>query len=376
MTAADLRAIARAAVDGAPESWVVGGAVRDELLGRPVLDLDVACREPEAAARRAARATGGAPFPLSERHGGWRVVLDDGRTLDFTPLAEGGLLADLAVRDFTVNAIASPLAGGPGGSPAAGEPVDPHGGILDLAAGLLRAVTPGALDADPLRLLRAVRLEDELGLRLSPATEAAVAARAALVTRPAGERVLAELVRLSPAGWQRLAGLGLLAALGGDPAGLARLPGDLPAPGPDILLAAGLGRALLRLPVSNEQRRRAKAVLAAEPPADPADLRALHRFRRATEPWTLDALALRGHGPASPLACAVLAARAADPAEPLLRGDELGLPPGPAIGRLLALVEEERAAGAVATREDALALARAALAHDLAAPDADPKDAP
>ena len=58
------------------EAYVVGGALRDELLGRPVLDLDVVCADPEAAARKLARATGGSPFPLSAEHGGWRVVLD------------------------------------------------------------------------------------------------------------------------------------------------------------------------------------------------------------------------------------------------------------------------------------------------------------
>src|SRR5215210_6572610 len=89
------------------EAWVVGGAVRDELLGRPVVDLDIACREPEAAARR----YGGPVFPLSERHGAWRVALADGRTVDFTPLRDG-IETDLATRDFTINAIARPLAGG------------------------------------------------------------------------------------------------------------------------------------------------------------------------------------------------------------------------------------------------------------------------
>lgn len=368
--AVDLRATARAAVEHAAttapapgsapagaaphgDAWVVGGAVRDEILGRPILDLDVACTQPEAAARAAARATGGAPFPLSERHGAWRVVLDDGRTLDFTPLA-GDLATDLAQRDFTVNAIASPLVGG--------DPVDPHGGLPDLADGILRMVSAAALDADPVRLLRAVRFENELGLAMDAATEAAVRERAALVTQPAGERVLAELRRLTPAGWRRLDDVGLLAALGGNAAALPAEPardGDTA----DLLLVAALGEALLRLPVANEQRRYATTLLRAEPPADLGQ-RAIHRYRRTTEPWALDALhllATRGDlGPdlAAPAAAAVTAARAADPAEPLLRGDELGLPPGPAIGRILDRIAEERAAGTITTRDEALALAR------------------
>src|SRR5436305_10153521 len=87
-------------------AWVVGGAVRDELLGRPLVDLDVACREPERAAKAYADRAGGAVFSLSERHGAWRVARRDGRTVDFTPLPGEGIEADLATRDFTVNAIA------------------------------------------------------------------------------------------------------------------------------------------------------------------------------------------------------------------------------------------------------------------------------
>src|SRR5712692_9276276 len=96
--------IAREVLSG-EEAWVVGGAVRDELLGRPVVDLDVACAEPRAAACDYARRSGGAPFPLSERHGAWRVAHPDGRTVDFTPL-RAGIEADLVTRDFTINAIA------------------------------------------------------------------------------------------------------------------------------------------------------------------------------------------------------------------------------------------------------------------------------
>ena len=351
----DLRALARNALAG-EEAWIVGGAVRDELLGRPVVDLDVACADPERAARQTSRASGGAAFPLSERHGAWRVMLEDGRTLDFTPLA-GSLLDDLAARDFTVNAVATALAGGP--------PIDPHDGLGDLGAGVLRLVTAGALDDDPLRLLRAVRFEDELGLRLEPASETAVCARVALVARPAGERILGELRRLSAGGWRRLDELGLLAGLGGSLAGIDRLlvgasagastgapAGDV---SPELLLVAALGESLLRLPVSNELRRYAQTLVRAVLPAD-RSARSIHRFRRATEPWALDALTLLGAAPE--LAAAVECARVAEPAEPLLRGDELGLPPGPEIGRILSLIDEERAVGTITSRDEALALAR------------------
>jgi len=321
------------------EAWVVGGAVRDELLGRELVDLDIAVREPKRAARGYAKHARGAPFALSERHGAWRVALDGGRTVDFTPLP-GSIEDDLATRDFTINAIARPLAGG--------EPVDPFGGRDDLAARRLRAVGPSVFEDDPLRLLRAVRLEDELGLRIDDETESLVRGHAALVTRPAGERILQELRRLSPQGYARLDELGLLEPLGG------RLDGRLGRfDSPEFRLVAAFGENLARFPVSNELRRFARALLGAERPAP--DPRAIHRFRRVTEPWALEALAFLD---AEELAPEIERARSADPAEPLVRGEELGLPPGPEIGRLLAEIEEERAAGTIATREEALDYAR------------------
>jgi tRNA nucleotidyltransferase/poly(A) polymerase len=326
------------------EAWLVGGAVRDELLGRPVVDVDVACRDPQAAARAYARRAGGAPFPLSERHGAWRVALDDGRTVDFTPLRDS-IEADLATRDFTINAIARPLAGG--------DDVDPYEGVPDLERRVLRAVQARIFDDDPLRLLRAVRLEDELGFRLEPRTERLVRERAGLAARPAGERILAELRRLSVAGWRRLAELGVLERLDGS---LERADRADAIDSPEYRLVSFLGDAIGLLPISNELRRYAVALLRSEAPEDGSP-RALHRFRRRTEPWALDALALHGR---LDLKEALEQARAADPAEPLVRGDELGLPPGPKIGKLLELIEEERAAGTISTREEALELARRA----------------
>jgi poly(A) polymerase-like protein len=320
------------------EAWIVGGAVRDALLGRPLVDLDIACREPEAAAKKLWRGA----FPLSERHGAWRVALDGGRTIDFTPL-HGSIEDDLATRDFTINAVAEPLAGG--------ERLDPFGGQADLEARVLRAVGPGVFEDDPLRLLRAVRLEDELGFRLDPDTERLVREHAALVGQPAGERIVAELLRLGDAGYERLGELGLLGPLGGS---LDRLRG-LDATSPELRLVAVFGKELRRYPVSNDVKRFASALLRAEPPAE-VTARSVFRFRRGTEPWALEAAAFAGGG--DELARAIEDARRRDPEEPLLRGDELGLEPGPEIGRLLELVEEERAVGTISTREDALALVR------------------
>jgi len=321
------------------EAWVVGGAVRDESLDRPLLDLDVAVGDPKRAAQKLAQRIGGAPFPLSERHGAWRVALDGGRTVDFTPLP-GSVEDDLASRDFSINAIAERVGGE--------ETVDPYDGRGDLAAGRIRAVRESVFEDDPLRLLRAVRLEDELGFRMTQETEELVRRDAPLVTRPAGERVVAELWKLSPGGYRRLDELGLLEPLGGTiDDRLERWDS------PEYRLVAVFGEGLKRFPISNDLRRLASALLRAERP-DP-DARSIHRFRRATEPWALEALAFVG---APDLAGTVEEARLNDPAEPLLRGDELGLEPGPEIGRLLAEIEEERAAGTIATKEEALDYAR------------------
>ena len=191
---------------GGEEAYVVGGAVRDELLGRPVLDWDVVCVDPEAAARKLARATGGAPFPLSAEHGGWRVVLDGGRTVDLTPL-HGTIEEDLARRDFTMNALAQRL----------GDDVyvDPLGGRADIESRTIRHVSEHVFDDDPVRLLRAAVFADSLGFQLDQKTERLVRARAGLVARGAGERVLEALARLGDAGFRLLDELGLLEPLGG-----------------------------------------------------------------------------------------------------------------------------------------------------------------
>ena len=331
------------------EAWLVGGAVRDFLLGRPVLDVDVACREPRTAANRFAKRFGGAPFPLSERHGAWRVVIEGTvETVDFTPLP-GGIDADLVTRDFTFNAMAVRVGGG--------DVHDPHGGRRDLEAGVVRAVSDTVFRDDPLRLLRAVRLEDELGFRMDEHTESLLRASSSLVTQPAGERVLGELRRLSPAGYRRLDEVGLLPSLGGSLRGPLEALDD-----PDFRLVAVFGRRLDEFPVSRELRRYSAALLRARRPEDESP-RAIHRFRRATEPWALDALAFLG---ATALTGPVERARREDPPEPLLRGDELDLAPGPEIGRILAIIDEERAAGTISTRDEALELARSLVGRERA----------
>ncbi|MGH3114605.1 MAG: tRNA nucleotidyltransferase, partial [Gaiellaceae bacterium] len=236
----------RRAVGDEP-AWVVGGAVRDELLGREIVDTDVACSSPELAARLYSRLAGGAVFPLSERHGAWRVAFRTGTTVDFTPLHGETIEHDLATRDFTVNAMARPLEGG--------ALVDPLGGEPDLEARRLRAVSPVIFENDPLRLLRAVRLEDELGFRLDGETEELLRAAAGLAADAAGERILGELERLSPEGFRRAGELGLLEPLGGS---LARLDEVDVVDTPGFLLVVVFGEGLRRFPISNDLRRLAR----------------------------------------------------------------------------------------------------------------------
>jgi poly(A) polymerase len=203
LRAAPLPAAAARALGGGEEIWIAGGAVRDAALGRDVVDLDLAVAgDPGIVAKSLARALGEHAFELSAEFGTWRVVAPSrGWQVDVTVLRGESIEADLAARDFTVGAVAVPL--------AAGEAIDPFDGLADLDRGLLRAVGPRSFDEDPLRLLRAARLASELGLRIDPDTVALAHESAARAAEPAGERQLAELRRLL-GGPEPLRGLGLL----------------------------------------------------------------------------------------------------------------------------------------------------------------------
>jgi poly(A) polymerase len=197
----------RHALGAEAEAWVVGGAIRDALLDRPVVDLDVAIVRGEAEAARAiARRAGAVAFPLSESFGAWRAIAPDGWHVDVSRLRSGSIEEDLGLRDFTANALALPVAA------LAGRPselVDPLGGRADIAKRRLRAATPRAFDDDPLRLMRAGRIAAELGFEIERATLDLARAAAPRAAEPAGERQLAEL-RLLVAGSDPLRGLDLL----------------------------------------------------------------------------------------------------------------------------------------------------------------------
>ena len=231
--------LTRAALAGR-RAWLVGGAVRDRLLragvdgigsssgaipelaaggaggvgaeSPGVADLDVVLDgEPCEAARALARTARAAAFSLSEEYGGWRVVARDGAwQVDFERLRGATLEEDLALRDFTVNAIAAPL-GEPGTAP--GEVIDPLGGLEDLARRRLREAGPHAFAEDPLRVLRLVRLAVELDLEAEADTHAHAQAHAVALGEVAPERIFMELRRIVDAP-SAVAGLELMGEVG------------------------------------------------------------------------------------------------------------------------------------------------------------------
>ena len=180
----------------ASEGYIVGGYVRDLLLGRETRDLDlVVSRDALALAQETANELGGAFVLLDEERHTARVVLLDGGQrfyVDFAALRGGGLPADLSGRDFTVNAMAIDVQHtGP-------EPhvVDPCAGQRDLESRTLRAVSDSVFEDDAIRLLRGVRLAGELEFEVEGHTEQLMARDASLITGVSAERVRDELYRI------------------------------------------------------------------------------------------------------------------------------------------------------------------------------------
>ena len=230
-------------------AYVVGGSIRDVVLGRTPVDWDLAT---DALPERVQELFSGAVY--ENRFGTVAVRCADERVVEITTFREdhdyadfrrphrvefgATIQADLARRDFTVNAMAwGAVAGGPapGASP---ELVDPYDGQTDALAGILRAVgDPRARFAeDALRMIRAVRLAATLGFGVEPATLAGIQARSSLVAHLSGERIAAELDKLLAAavpsiGLRLMSDTDLLAPISPDLAaqrGIAqnKLPGE------------------------------------------------------------------------------------------------------------------------------------------------------
>ena len=205
---ADVTALGRVAATRGQSAWLVGGGVRDLLLGRPVRDVDLVVEgDAMALAGAVAAVEGGevlrhAAFGTAKwtpRAGATPLDLAGARTEAYpTPaclpvVTAADLGADLARRDFSVNAMAMGTFG-----VDAGVLRDPHGGEADLSSGVLRVLHPRSFVDDPTRVLRAARFAARFTMQLAPETAAVMeAARVSGAFGPLGrERLGAELERL------------------------------------------------------------------------------------------------------------------------------------------------------------------------------------
>ncbi|MHB9112179.1 MAG: HD domain-containing protein [Thermoleophilia bacterium] len=191
----------------------MGGTVRDLRLGLDPRDIDIVIDgDPESLARRFSDSIGGGFFVMSEEFKACRAISADGRVnYDFTACRGGHIIKDLGERDFSVNAMAVTIPGG-------GEIIDPFGGQAHLAGRELVPVEDAIFDRDPLRLLRAVRLEKTRGLVIGPPLARLIQSKAEMASLPSVERSFVELCRIvgppsGSAGIRRLDELGLLDVL-------------------------------------------------------------------------------------------------------------------------------------------------------------------
>ncbi len=194
-------------------AYLVGGFVRDRLLRRATYDLDIAVDgDGLALARGLANAFQGDYYPLDPERSTGRAILHrpTGRRLvvDVARFRGPDLAADLASRDFTVNAMAVDVR-----SP--GQTIDHHGGLEDLAAGRICPISEDTIRSDPLRALRAIRQAAELGFVLAPEAERLMRRDGRALDQVSAERQRDELARLlalaSTAPWlSHLDDLGLL----------------------------------------------------------------------------------------------------------------------------------------------------------------------
>ncbi len=172
------------------EGWIVGGTVRDLLMGTDIDDIDIVVSSAtDRVAKGVADRISGDVFSLSDKFGTWRVIAPDRSwQADLSPVNEGGIEADLHQRDFTVNAMAIPIGGG--------DVIDPVDGAKDLEDRLLRVVSEDAYHNDPLRVMRLARISCEYGFKPELESVAAAGRCSEGLQRVSGERVFYELSRL------------------------------------------------------------------------------------------------------------------------------------------------------------------------------------
>ena len=200
-----LNAVRELSVSRRAPAILVGGAVRDMLLGVPLADFDFAVQgNAVALARAVANTLGGDFYVMDDERGTARVILkDEGRRmkdessfilhpsafiLDFASCRGATWQEDLFARDFSVNAIGLDL--------QTGELLDPTGGQSDLERRVIRQTRPGAIDDDPVRALRAVRMSLSLSATIEPDTATAIRLAALHLDQPSPERVRDELMKI------------------------------------------------------------------------------------------------------------------------------------------------------------------------------------
>ena len=169
--------------------FIVGGSIRDLLLGRMPIDYDLAVAiDPENFAQRLASCTGGRLVVLGKREFKLYRVVTSSHVFDISKLAGQTIEEDLHKRDFTINALAADLANG--------NIIDIANGRNDFVSKRIHMVSEAAFAKDPIRLVRAFRMAASFNFRISRATSDAIQLHAPLIAETAGERIWSELTKI------------------------------------------------------------------------------------------------------------------------------------------------------------------------------------
>ncbi|HYC60298.1 MAG TPA: hypothetical protein VEK79_12115 [Thermoanaerobaculia bacterium] len=330
------------------DCFIVGGAIRDLLLGREPADADLACADPEATARKIRNRV--IRLGDQEQLSAYRVV-DGEHAYDFAEIVGGDIETDLARRDFTMNAMALRLADS---ALAHDRLLDPHGGQRDIFARLVRMVKPSNFDDDPLRMLKGVRMAVTYDFLIEAETLEAIRVRASRIVDVAVERVMFELTSILSAGKLRTAIDLLQRTELSAPLGLSLERRALGPSAPDDVSLAGAYALLIDDPRAHAERWKWSGDL----------LRDVLTLQRLIDAHDRIALYDAGENVAMQLP-AVLRALGRDDRldlpdfsmRTLLGGEEIarlrGIAPGQELGRIKRALLEAQLRGEVTTREEA-----------------------